>query len=65
MKKIKISWFIVMLFVMMNQIGFAQNSIKGRVTDKTNNEALPFANVYLPEQNKGTITEKNGEFVLM
>ncbi len=64
MKKIKISWFIVMLFVMMNQIGFAQNSIKGRVTDKTNNEALPFANVYLPEQNNCTLTDKNGEFVL-
>ena len=50
---------------MMNQIGFAQNSIKDRVTDKTNNEALPFANVYLPEQNKGTLTDKNGEFVLI
>ncbi len=49
---------------MMNQIGFAQNSIKGRVTGKTNNEALSFANVYLPEQNKGTLTDKNGEFVL-
>ncbi len=64
MKKVKISWFIIMLFAMMNQIGFAQNSIKGRVIDKTNNEALSFANVYLPEQNKGTLTDKNGEFVL-
>ena len=49
---------------MMNQIGFAQNNIKGRVTNKTNNEALPFTNVYLPEHNKGTLTDKNGEFVL-
>ncbi|MEA3495452.1 MAG: TonB-dependent receptor [Bacteroidota bacterium] len=64
MKKVKISCFIIMLFAMMNQIGFAQNSIKGRVTDKTNNEALSFANVYLPEQNKGTLTDENGEFAL-
>ncbi len=64
MKKVKISWFIIMLFAMMNQIGFAQNNIKGRVTNKTNNEALPFTNVYLPEHNKGTLTDKNGEFVL-
>ncbi|MDA3819963.1 MAG: TonB-dependent receptor, partial [Candidatus Delongbacteria bacterium] len=62
--KIKISWFIIMLFVMMNQLGFAQNIIKGRVTDKTNSEALFFANVYLPEHNKGRATDKNGEFVL-
>ncbi|MCK5134150.1 MAG: TonB-dependent receptor [Bacteroidales bacterium] len=62
--KVKFSWFVIVLFAMICQIGFTQNSIKGRVTDKTKNEALSFVNVYLPEQNKGTITEKNGEFVL-
>ena len=62
--KVKFLWFVIVLFAMMNQTGFAQNSVKGRITDKVNNEALPFANVYLPEQNKGTIAEKNGEFVL-
>lgn len=64
MKKLKISWFIVLLFVIMNQIGFAQNNIKGRITDKKNNKALSFANVYLPEQNIGTLTDENGEFKL-
>jgi len=62
--KQRISLVFIVLFAMMNQIGFAQNSIKGRVTDKTNSEALSFANVYLPEHNKGTLTDKNGEFVL-
>jgi len=62
--KVKFLWFAIVLFTMINQTGFAQNSVKGRVTDKTNNEALPFTSVYIPEQNKGTIAEKNGEFVL-
>ena len=60
----KFSWFIILLFAMINQIGFAQNSIKGRVTDKITNEALPCTNVYLPEQNKGTLTNEKGEFIL-
>lgn len=48
----------------MNQVCFAQNYIKGRVIDITNKEALSFANVYLPEQNKGTLTDEKGEFEL-
>ena len=62
--KARISLVFIVLVAMICQIGFAQNSVKGRVTDKANSKALPFANVYLPEQNKGTITEKNGEFLL-
>lgn len=45
---------------MINQVGFAQNSIKGKITNKTNNQPLPSANVYLPEQHKGTLTDNNG-----
>jgi iron complex outermembrane receptor protein len=45
---------------MITQICFAQNNIKGQITDKTNNQSLPFANIYLPEQHKGTLTDNNG-----
>ncbi|MBU0529842.1 TonB-dependent receptor [bacterium] len=62
--KIRISLVFIVLFAMINQIGFAQNIIKGRVTDETTNTVLPFTNVYLPEQNKGTLTDKNGEYIL-
>jgi len=64
--KTKHSWGIIILlfFMMMSPVCFAQNSIKGRVSDKTNNEALPLANVYILEQNKGTLTDENGKFVL-
>ncbi|MEA2041130.1 MAG: TonB-dependent receptor [Bacteroidota bacterium] len=64
MKIAKNSWIIIILFVMINQLSFAQNSIKGKVTDKINHEALPFANVYVPAQNKGTLTNESGEFIL-
>ncbi len=39
----------------------AQNRISGRVTDEEN---LPLigANIYLPELNKGTITNRQGEY---
>ncbi|MEA3505650.1 MAG: TonB-dependent receptor, partial [Bacteroidota bacterium] len=37
---------------------------KGRITDKTSNQSLPSANVYLPEQQKGTLTDNNGSYNL-
>lgn len=49
---------------MMSQISYAQNNITGRVFDKTNNNALPYVSVFLPEQNKGTLTDDNGKFEL-
>ena len=50
---------------MINQTNFAQtNSIKGVVSDTDTGKALPSANVYLPEQNKGTLTNEKGEFSL-
>ncbi len=62
--KSRISLVFIVLFAMIYQIGSTQNSIKGKVTDKITNEAMPLANVYLPEQNKGTLTDKNGVFIL-
>jgi iron complex outermembrane receptor protein len=60
MKNIIFIFFVLFLFIKVN----AQNQIKGKVTDKANNEALSFANVYLPEQNKGTLTDEHGMFEL-
>lgn len=41
-----------------------KKNIKGRITDKTSNQSLPSANVYLPEQQKGTLTDNNGSYNL-
>jgi len=58
MKKIVLIFFVLFLFTKVN----AQNQIKGKVTD-INNEPLIGASVYLPELNKGTITNEDGEYL--
>ncbi len=60
--KLKYLWSFIIMFIMITQISFAQNNIKGKITDKTNNQPLPSANVYLPEQHKGTLTDNSGKY---
>lgn len=57
MKKIVLVFFLAFLLTKVN----AQNQIKGRVTD-SNNEPVIGATVFLPELNKGTITDRQGEY---
>lgn len=59
MKKIVLVFFVLLLFAKVN----AQNHIKGKVTD-VNNEPLTGASVFLPELNKGTITNQAGEYLI-
>ncbi len=59
MKEIVLIFFVLFLFIKVN----AQNQIKGTVTD-INNEPLIGASVYLPELNKGTITNQAGEYLI-
>jgi iron complex outermembrane receptor protein len=59
MKKIILIFFVLFLYIKVN----AQNQIKGKVTD-INNEPLIGATVYLPELNKGTITNQAGEYLM-
>ncbi len=59
MKKIVLIFFVLFLFIKVN----AQNQIKGKVTD-VNNEPLIGASVFLPELNKGTITNQAGEYLI-
>lgn len=64
MNKRKFLFVIVILLTMTNYISYSQNIIIGKVTNKTNSKAMPFANVYLPEHNKGTLTNEKGEYEL-
>ncbi|NLK15746.1 MAG: TonB-dependent receptor plug domain-containing protein [Bacteroidales bacterium] len=59
MKKNVLIFFVLFLFIKVN----AQNQIKGKVTD-INNEPLIGASVFLPELNKGTITNQAGEYLI-
>jgi iron complex outermembrane receptor protein len=53
----------VLLFLAITNL-YAQNSIKGTVTDATTNQGIPYANIYLSELEKGTYTNENGDFLL-
>jgi len=58
MKKIIFIFFVCILFVKVN----AQNQIKGNVLD-AKNEPLIGASVFIPELNKGTITDQAGHYL--
>jgi len=49
---------------MVSQVNAQQRSIKGKVTDASNGNALPGANVYIPKLNVGAATGVNGTYVI-
>lgn len=52
---------IILIIAFQNTEG--QNAtVKGRVTDKLNNEPLPFVNVIISGTNIGTVSDENGNF---
>ena len=55
--------FFIVAILLCNNV-FAQLIIKGKVLDKSNNEALEGASVIIPEFKIGTITNEKGEFRL-
>lgn len=59
MKKILTIGFFILSF----QITLAQNKITGKITDQ-DNLVLPGATVYVPDLNKGTVTNNNGIYEL-
>src|SRR6187431_1027584 len=54
-------FFLTLLFC---NISFAQNSIKGVVTDQ-NNQPIPGANINIKDVNEGAVTELDGSFILI
>ncbi|WP_431134366.1 TonB-dependent receptor [Psychroserpens mesophilus] len=59
----KTTYVFVLLSLVMQTL-WSQNTIQGKVSDTNNNDPLVFVNVYLPELEKGTVTDENGEFTL-
>ncbi|MGS2726090.1 TonB-dependent receptor [Psychroserpens sp. BH13MA-6] len=60
----KQTYLFVTLCLTVMQSFYAQNKLKGQVTDATTNNPLVFVNVYLPQLENGTITNDNGEFLI-
>ncbi len=63
MKTLKI-WGLIGVFILISQIIYAQNTIKGKIIDSTNKQTLSSVNIYIPEQKTGTTSDKNGRFLL-
>jgi iron complex outermembrane receptor protein len=42
----------------------AQNKISGKITDQ-DNQILPGTSIFIPEMNKGTVSDKNGHYELL
>lgn len=62
MKKI---FFLVLMILGIESVLLAQQAtLKGRVTDATNNDPLPFVNVAVVGTNIGAVTDDNGNFQL-
>jgi iron complex outermembrane receptor protein len=59
MKKV----FLIFVMIFSHIISNAQNKISGKVTDQ-NNLPLIGANIFVPEMNKGTVTDNNGTYEL-
>ena len=55
--------FYILIFIFININIYCQNStIKGFVKDATNNESIPFANVFIEQINSGIVTDLEGKF---
>jgi len=53
--------YIIALFSVIP--AYTQNEIRGSVTNNQG-ESLPGANIFVPEQNKGTVADQNGRYIL-
>ena len=55
--------FYILIFIIINIDMYSQNgTIKGFVKDATNNEAIPFANVFIEQINSGIASDIEGKF---
>lgn len=69
MKIYLIKYFLVVSLILTGILfsfsSFSQKStIKGKVTEQDSNEPIPFVNIEVKDQKKGTLTDLNGDFIL-
>ena len=54
--------FFPLLLLISVQISSQSSTIKGKVSDATNNESIPFANIYIDETKSGVATDLEGNY---
>jgi len=60
MKKI----LLLLIFLSVSIVVYSQHTISGIVKDSETNNPIEYANVYLPELEKGTVTNTDGSFTV-
>ncbi len=55
---------VLLSFLLMGNFVFSQSEIKGNVLDKKNKESMVGVSVYIPELQRGTFTDKEGNYRL-
>ncbi len=58
----KIKLFFIVIMICNLSFSFAQNVLKGKITNSTNNNPLSGVTVFIPEYKKSTISSETGEF---
>ncbi len=56
------SWQVLLFLLLFPQLLFSQTTLTGKVTNKTGGETMPGVNVYIPELQKGTVTNEDGVY---
>ena len=52
------------LLLLAISTAYAQNTLKGTIMDKSANEPIAFANIYLPQLEKGATSDENGIYTV-
>ena len=55
-------YILSIVLLVTSNILLSQNQLIGSVTDANTNQPIPFANIYLPQLEKGAITDEKGQF---
>jgi hypothetical protein len=58
----KNSLFLLLFILLSYNLSAQKGVLKGRVSNQINNEAIPFASVYLDSVQNGTTSDKNGNY---
>ena len=54
---------LLAIFILPNML-LSQNLITGTVTDLQNKNTIPGVNIYIPDLQKGTVTDANGYYII-
>ena len=55
-------FIVITVLLLLPSVIFAQVKLNGSVSDSETGEKLESVNIYIPELQRGTVTDKNGDY---